>query len=97
MCPYQYFRRDNVSQTLEGLGVRRELIDSMISVGNKIDKMENSPEELKHELGDEGMRLISCETGEGISKLIDELDQVSFIFSSTHLFVNIFFIFRKFS
>uniref|UniRef100_A0A914PEX1 Uncharacterized protein n=1 Tax=Panagrolaimus davidi TaxID=227884 RepID=A0A914PEX1_9BILA len=72
-------QRDNVYETLQGLGIQQNLIDSMISVGNKIDKMETNPAEMKEALKDERMRLISCESGDGIEKLINEIDQNHFI------------------
>jgi GTP-binding protein HflX len=68
-------QRDNVFETLQGLGIQQNLIDSMISVGNKIDKMETNPAEMKETLKDDRMRLISCESGDGIDKLINEIDQ----------------------
>ncbi|KAE9552537.1 hypothetical protein FO519_004234 [Halicephalobus sp. NKZ332] len=71
--PNVFLQRENVVETLEELGVRRELVDSMISVGNKIDRVE-SLDPILNKVKDEEIHLISCETGEGIEDLIKKID-----------------------
>ena len=60
-------------ETLKELGVRQDLIDSMISVGNKIDKTQDL-DQILSKVKDENIQLISCETGEGVENLIKKID-----------------------
>ncbi|KAI1717625.1 50S ribosome-binding GTPase domain-containing protein [Ditylenchus destructor] len=66
-------QRENVFQTLNALKIRPALLNTMITVRNKLDryKMENYgsvPEE------EPGSLLISCRTGDGIQDLVKRMD-----------------------
>ncbi|KAH7710202.1 GTP-binding protein HflX [Aphelenchoides avenae] len=65
-------QRDNVYRTLEGLKMDARLMDTMINVGNKVDRVigDSLPEKA---LSDD-MCIISCRTGEGVNELIQRID-----------------------
>jgi len=75
--------RDNVLNTLKQLGINPSLIDSMISVGNKIDTTTPKQKEmliLEGRVSPEGtssesMIVISCRTGQGMSELLERVDK----------------------
>lgn len=76
--PSVEMQRENVMQTLRELNVRDELIDSMIHISNKVDKLTvEKLSSLRLSLPDSNL-LVSCRTGLGLTKLIDVLDQVIF-------------------
>lgn len=69
-------QRENVMQTLRDLKVRDELVDSIIHVSNKIDKLPAEKlESLRASCADNHM-FVSCRTGVGLTKLVDQLDTV---------------------
>lgn len=66
-------------ETLHDLEIRPALIDTLISVGNKIDLIaggETAIEELRMRLGRDGddISLISCKSGFGLRPLIERID-----------------------
>jgi GTP-binding protein HflX len=69
-------QRANVMQTLRDLKVRDELIDSMIHISNKIDKL--APEKLEslRASSNDNNVFVSCRTGFGLTKLVNHLDTV---------------------
>lgn len=72
-------QHNNVLDILRKLKIRQSLIDSMISVGNKIDRI--SMETLKRirdnaQIKGNTFTEISCRNGEGLSTLIQKIDLV---------------------
>uniref|UniRef100_A0A7E4VI14 Hflx-type G domain-containing protein n=1 Tax=Panagrellus redivivus TaxID=6233 RepID=A0A7E4VI14_PANRE len=72
-------QRDNVIETLHELGVRKDLIENMLTVGNKIDKLDGGEvclDDVIEKHGDKDqLQLISCENGFGLDGLIEQIDQ----------------------
>lgn len=66
-------QRENVQQTLEGLKMDAHLIENMINVGNKIDRI--PPGELDKFRNDEHLVLVSCRNNTGLPVLVDKLDK----------------------
>ncbi|KAK0410059.1 hypothetical protein QR680_004922 [Steinernema hermaphroditum] len=68
-------QRENVLETLQNLHIDESLVNNMISVGNKVDKLKDSStiEKLK-DLG--VTHFSSCVSGEGIPELITTIDEV---------------------
>lgn len=64
-------QREVVIETLDALSVKRSLVDSLIYVGNKCDKIDP---QLCHQ---PDVCYISCLNGSGIKQLIAEIDKVT--------------------
>lgn len=69
----------NVLETLKGLRIGEHLIETMIHVGNKVDRTSRAVlDELEQcgEFGGRRLHKISCRTGEGMPELIRLIDMV---------------------
>lgn len=72
-------QHNNVFEVLQKLKIKQSLIDSVLSVGNKIDRI---PKETLDKLSCDTqingnkLNMISCRTGEGLAELIKKIDLV---------------------
>ncbi|VDK29604.1 unnamed protein product [Gongylonema pulchrum] len=62
-------QRETVMKTLLKLKIRKELLESIIRVGNKIDKLSELPD------SEPGTYLVSCTDGRGLIELIAAVDK----------------------
>lgn len=69
-------QRANVIETLQGLNIREELINNMIHISNKVDKLTPEKLEICQTYLPPSNLLVSCRSGLGLQKLIDLIDQV---------------------
>lgn len=74
--PNVEMQRQNVMKTLVELDVCSDLINSMIHISNKVDKLSSDKLDTLRASMDDSNLLVSCRTGLGLTKLIDLLDQV---------------------
>lgn len=82
-------QRENVMRTLQDLKIRDELVDSMIHVSNKVDKLSSAElETLNASSSMENNLLVSCRTGLGLSKLVDYIDKVCFNYMLMSIFIS---------
>lgn len=81
------YQRNNVLTTLQQLNISKNLIEGMINVGNKIDRVTAEQRESlmnegiisssKEEISQHTKSIsISCRTGEGLQELIKDIDMV---------------------
>lgn len=68
--PDYLIQRETVMKTLTELKIRKHLLDSVIRVGNKIDKLNQLPE------SEPGTFLVSCADGRGLVELMTAVDKV---------------------
>lgn len=69
-------QRANVIQTLRDLNIRDELINNMIHISNKVDKLTPEKLEICQIYLPPSNLLISCRSGLGLPKLVELMDQV---------------------
>ena len=67
--PDRVAQKETVLKTLKGLRLNQSLIDSLIFVGNKVDKADGLPNE-------PDTHFISCLSGYGLPELIATIDKV---------------------
>ncbi|KAF7639985.1 putative GTP-binding protein 6 [Meloidogyne graminicola] len=79
-------QRDNVFETLNKLKIDPNLINTVINVGNKLDKCDDERREKLTEMGIfENLFSISCRTLEGLPHLIKEIDKKVQLLSGSSL------------
>lgn len=66
--PSVQVQKQHVETTLKNLNVNKDLLDCVINVGNKIDRLEN----VQH---DDDSVLISCKTGVGLNELRSRIEK----------------------
>ncbi|KAI6213888.1 hypothetical protein M3Y94_00204500 [Aphelenchoides besseyi] len=70
-------QRQNVMETLRGLNIREELLDSMIHIANKTDKLSaGEVEQLKNQESSGKRFFVSCRNGLGLKSLVDQIDKI---------------------
>lgn len=67
--PDRIAQKETVLETLRRLNIRPEVMDSIIFVGNKVDKLLSLPH-------DPSIIYISCLSGFGFSQLVADIDKV---------------------